>query len=97
MGLAMSRCEMEMNADPGRLVSCSAVRFAYINSTPPPSTSALRKFVEGDWAERAGRRTLSDLAHELPRDFVRDVDSVVSGGGKDNPSFDVSLPHTAGL
>jgi hypothetical protein len=96
MELAMARCEVEMNADPGRLVSCSAVRFAYIKSTPPPSmsTSTLRKFVVGVWAERAGRRTLSDVAHELPRDFVRDVDSLVSGGGGDKPGFDVSLPHT---
>ncbi|KAL3492776.1 hypothetical protein BJX62DRAFT_235935 [Aspergillus germanicus] len=89
MELAMARCEVEMNADPGRLVSCSAVRFAYIKSTPPPSTSTLCKFVVGVWGERAGRRTLSDVAaHELPRDFVRDVDGLVSGGGKDNPGFD---------
>ncbi|KAL2853555.1 hypothetical protein BJX68DRAFT_233182 [Aspergillus pseudodeflectus] len=52
------------------------------------STSTLRKFVVGVWAQRAGRRTLSDLTHELPREFVRDVNNAVTSGGKDNPRLD---------
>ncbi|CEL03107.1 hypothetical protein ASPCAL04264 [Aspergillus calidoustus] len=96
--LAMSRCEVEMNVDPERLASCSAVRFAYMESTRPPppttttstsmATSTLRKFVIGVWAQGAGRRTLSDLTHELPGEFVRDVNNAVTSGRKDTPRFD---------
>ncbi|KAJ0413307.1 hypothetical protein BJY00DRAFT_297104, partial [Aspergillus carlsbadensis] len=69
-----------MRAHRHRLVSCRAVRFAYTESSPPTSAGTLRKFVVGIWAARADLRTLLDLAHRLPGEFVRDVLNAVSDG-----------------